>query len=458
MNYSKSAIKNSSASVLECLSQQLSGLPSNQHYLIAYSGGLDSHALLKAMALWRTQHSPVLLTAVHVHHGLSPRADQWVAHCRHIANELQIDFYCEYLDTAPPRGGSVEAWARESRYAALARHMLKDSVLLTAHTQDDQAETVLLQLLRGSGPKGLAAMPQQQTWSAGRWIRPFLNLNRRCLQEFVGKHALHWIEDESNAQLRFDRNFIRHQITPVLRRRWPEFANNLARSAQHNAEAAVNLNELAQTDLQGKNISEPLPVELLKNLSAARQRNLLRYWLSAQGCRLPSTRQMQRIQQDFIHSRTDSQPQIHWGVWSLRRFRQHLVVCQNFSAIKKLAPIFWDLSCPLQLPNEIGQLQAKQGLDGGLSLNLNRQALTIQFRQGGERCRLAGKSQSSLLKKLFQEWNVPPWQRACIPLLFHGDELAAVIGYGVCAPFATSAGEIGWHICLLPRHGLENTP
>lgn len=446
MNYSKSAIKNCLASVFECLSQQLAGLPAQQHYLIAYSGGLDSHSLLKLMSLWRTQNSSISLTAVHVHHGLNPQADYWVEHCRRIASELQITFYCEYLDSSPPRGSSVEAWARESRYAALAKYMQKNSVLLTAHTQDDQAETVLLQLLRGSGPKGLAAMPQQQPFASGLWIRPFLNLSRSCLQTFAQQQALSWIEDESNAELRFDRNFIRHRIIPILRERWPEFSKNVARSAQHNAEAAINLNELALADLQGKNVFEPLSINLLKNLPAGRQRNLLRFWLGAQGCQLPNTRQMQRILQDLIHSRDDSQPQINWGECSLRRFRQHLFICRYCVPIEKLAPIPWDLSSPLQLPYKLGQLEVTQTHHGGLALNLNRQALTIQFRQGGERCRLAGRAQSSLLKKLFQEWKIPPWERAFVPLLFHGDELAAVIGYGVCASFAATEGELGWMI------------
>lgn len=449
MNYSTSDIKSYLTLVFKSLSQQFCGLPSDQHYLIAYSGGLDSHTLMKAMSLWRAQNPAISLTAVHVHHNLSSQADNWVEHCRRIANELQIAFHCEYLNSSPPRGSSVEAWARESRYSALAKHMTKDMILLTAHTQDDQAETVLLQLLRGAGPKGLAAMPQQQILASGCWMRPFLNLSRICLQEFAEQHGLNWIEDESNAQLRFDRNFIRHRIAPILRERWPEFAGNIARSAQHNAEAADNLNELAQIDLQKQSVLEPLPLIILKNLSAARQRNLLRYWLSSRGCRMPNTRQMQRIQQDFIHSRSDSQPQINWGPWSLRRFRHHLTISQNLGPIGTLSPIRWDLSSSLQLPHGIGQLVASQGANGGgLSLNVDRQSLTIQFRHGGERCRLVGKTQSTSLKKLFQELKIPPWQRPCIPLLFHRHELAAIIGYGICVPYAAPAGEMGWHITL----------
>ena len=438
--------------LIEHLKNQLisiADLHGNQQLCIAYSGGLDSHVLLHLMSQLRAQNSEWSLRAVHVHHGLSPHADRWVEHCRTVCVDLNIDFHCEYLHESLPTGESVEAWARQARYAALEKSLTPGAILLTAHTQNDQAETVLLQLLRGAGPKGLAAMPQQQVFASGLLFRPLLNLTRQQLHEYALQQKFSWIEDESNADHRFDRNFLRHRIIPVLRERWPQLEKNISRSAQHCAEAISGLEDLARLDLSAK-ISEQIPqtlsIELLRTLSPARQRNLLRYWLSGLGCRLPNTRHMQRIQQDLVNSSVDSQPQVSWDHWIMRRHRQWLIVERKAATMNLTEFLPWDLSAPLELPHGLGRLVAVQQLNGGLSLNINPEQLTIRFRRGGERCRLAGKNQSTSLKKLFQEWDIPSWRRSTIPLLYYGDELAAIIGYGICAEFAAHQGERGWSI------------
>ncbi len=331
-------------------------------------------------------------------------------------------------------------------------------MLLTAHTQDDQAETVLLQLLRGAGPKGLAAMPQIQIFFSGHLFRPLLNLSRRQLHEYAIQQNLSWIEDESNADQRFDRNFLRHRIMPLLRERWPGMTKNISRSASHCAEAAAGLSELARVDLNNDPRTESslqrellggdspglLSLELLRALSPSRQRNLLRHWLKDSGCRLPNTRHVQRIQQDLINGRADSQPQVSWDGWVIRRYRQSLIVEAAALPVKINGRIYWDLSAPLPLPQ--GELVAVQQVDGGISLRIDPRRLNVRFRLGGERCLLTGKNQTTALKKLFQQWGVPPWRRSTIPLLYQDDELVAVIGYAICAPFAASAGEISWKI------------
>jgi tRNA(Ile)-lysidine synthase len=416
---------------------------------IAYSGGVDSHVLLHTMAQLREQEPLISLRAIHIHHGLSPQADQWVAHCRTVCADLNIDFECERLQTRPAPGASVEAWARAARYAVFAEKLTPGSALLTAHTQDDQAETVLLQLLRGAGPKGLAAMGEQQPLGAGFLCRPLLGYTRRQLQEYAVQHGLVWIEDESNADVRFDRNFLRHRILPVLRERWPAATGSLARSARHCAEAATALTQLAQQDLGGYAQSLVLPLEILHDLSLVRQRNALRGWFSGLGYRLPNSRVLHRIQQDLIHSRGDSQPQIVGERWVLRRYRQQLVLQASEEEGRgphNGSPILWDLSVPLPLPGDLGCLAAVQQLDGGLSLAVDVRRLTIRFRRGGERCQPLGRAHATSLKKLFQEWGVPPWRRSHVPLLYHDDELAAVIGHCICTPFAASPNELGWQI------------
>ncbi len=281
-------------------------------------------------------------------------------------------------------------------------------------------------------------------------LRPLLNLSRQQLHEYAIQQNLNWIEDESNADQRFDRNFLRHRIMPLLRERWPGMTKNISRSASHCAEAADGLSELARIDL-GDNCRKLLSLELLRALSPPRQRNLLRHWLTDSGCRLPNTRHMQRIQQDLINGRVDSQPQVSWDGWVIRRYRQSLMVEAAAPIVKVGESIAWDLSTPLQLPGILCELVAEQQIDGGLSLRIDPRRLNIRFRMGGERCLLDGKNQTTALKKLFQQWGVPPWQRSTIPLLYQDDELVAVIGYAICAPFAAPPGEISWKIfqCFL---------
>jgi len=432
--------------VVEYLYSQLFPFDFNKTYWIAYSGGIDSHVLLHAMSQLRRQNPQLILHALHVHHGLSRYADDWVEHCRVICSDLNINFSCEYILEQPSPGESIEAWAREARYSIFAHRLAIEEVMLTAHNQDDQAETVLLQLLRGAGPKGLAAMPARQPLGQAYLLRPFLNQSRKALQHYADQHSLKWIDDDSNDEPRFDRNFLRQKVLPVLKERWPEADKNISRSASHCAESIANLSDLAQLDLV-QELSSSLSLIQLRALSPRRQRNLLRYWLSSLGCQMPSTKQMQAIQQDLIESRADSQPLICWGRWSLRRYRQNLILeTAEQASFSSWSPIKWDLSTPLNLPHNLGQLSAKRQTPGQLSSAINLQELSIRFRQGGERCQPVGKKYSSPLKKLMQEWAIPPWRRGLVPLLFHQDQLAAVIPYCICQPFAAKPSEEAWII------------
>lgn len=443
--------------ILDCLRDQLiSPGATGRAFCIAYSGGLDSHVLLYAMAELRQQFPAIALRAIHVHHGLNSQADEWVLHCRHTCAELKLDFHCEYLQAAPAAGQSVEAWARESRYAALTKNLRDEEGLLTAHTKDDQAETVLLQLFRGAGPKGLAAMPQCQSLVSGYLYRPLLNFSRAELLEYAKRHRLSWLEDDSNHDLRFDRNFLRHQIIPVLRKRWPGLSQNLARTAEHCAAAAQGLQALARQDLGEYAQAKALPLKVLQQLAPDRQRNALREWLIQLGCRLPNTHHIHRIQQDLLSCCNDAQPQVTWDKWTIRRYRHELIVTAVQAAKTAVSPkVRWDLSAPLWLPDASGTLTAAKEKNGGLSLTIDPDRLSIGFRQGGERCRLPGKNHSTALKKLFQQWQIPPWQRDKIPLLYHDDELAAVIGYCICTPFAASSHELSWKITFTTSPGRD---
>ncbi len=431
--------------LINYLFNQLDLTKNSGPYWVAYSGGLDSHVLLHAMAQLRQQNPGLKVQAIHVHHGLSEHAEEWLQHCQNICAQLNIPLYCHYLKNKPDKGESVEAWARTERYQIFSQHLVEGDMLLTAHTQDDQAETVLLQLLRGAGPKGLAAMPVSQAFASGFLIRPLLNLTRAQLQEYAQQNHLIWIEDESNEHLRFNRNFLRHQVIPLLRQRWPQFSKSIARSAHNCAEAANALAELAEIDLKEHQAKPALPIKILQDLPQHRQRNAIRHWLSNLNCKLPNSSHMQRIQKDLIQGRRDSRAQVSWQDFILRGFKQNLVLEKKIAKPSLPAEIPWDLTSPLQLPAQLGYLQAEKNEQGGLILNLDTTRLNIRFRQGGERCRPMGKKHSVSLKKLFQQWAIPEWRRSYIPLLFYDNELITVIGYCVCEPFAV-INQMGWKI------------
>lgn len=416
-------------------------------FVIAYSGGLDSHVLLHAISKLRALVNGLKLTAIHVNHGLSPNAANWQQHCEKISSALQIKLHSELILAKPSKGESIEAWARQVRYEQFKKYMNSKTILLTAHTQDDQAETVLLQMMRGAGPAGLAAMVKEQGFLSGKLVRPLLSLTRRQLESYARDNQLEWIEDESNTNLSFDRNFLRHQIIPHLKQRWPGLSKNLSRTAQNCREATTILNDIGYQDMIScQPVSNQLLIPDLIKLNLERQRNTIRVWLKSLGCQLPNSRHLERIFQDLIYSRHDCSPLFSWGKWSLRRFRNCIILIDRISPDETVPLKFpWDFTSDLSLPNQ-GKLTAVVKKNGPLTLKLNREQVTVRFRQGGERCQPAGKKHNSPLKKLFQEWQIPPWQRDKIPLLYHGKELISVIGYCVCEGYGASPGEEGWLI------------
>ena len=388
---------------------------------IAYSGGLDSHALLHAVnQLCKQSH----IQAIHINHGLNKNATDWQQHCRTICENLNIDFEAIEVVVKPKRGESLEALARQARYAEFSKLMSKDSCLLTAHHADDQAETVLLQMLRGAGVKGLAAMPKITVFSNGHHARPLLDVNRSDLLNYAKAHQLQWIEDDSNQAMRFDRNYLRHQITPLLKQRWPSFNKTLTRVASHCAEADQLLQEMAHEDLQKVMAvsSKALSIDKLQQYSKPRQANILRHWLLHLQLPLPSLGMISRIQNEVMTARHDATPEVSWAGAECRRFRGKLYAMAPLSVLA--AEYKWDLQKPLVLP--IGVLDPEQLNSVKLPENCT---VKVRFRQGGERFHPAGRQGSHPLKKLFQEWGVPPWLRDKIPLIYFQDRLVCVLGY-----------------------------
>ena len=383
-----------------------------KRFIVAYSGGLDSHCLLHLLSTYRQQLA-VSIEAVHVHHGLQTDADGWVVHCQQVCQQLDIPFTVLYVDATAAKGESPEAAARTARYAALREVIKEGDVLLTAQHRDDQAETLLLQLFRGSGSRGQASMPRQRDFAAGEHWRPLLDVGRDELRHYAEQQQLNWVEDPSNQDTGFDRNYLRHEVMPVLQRRWPTIEETLSRVASQQAENEALLEVLAAQDMQGLlGIEHSLSLTGLSGLDEARQRNVLRLWLREEGLALPSRRKLLQVQRDMLGAEQDKNPHLEWAGVELRRYRGRLYAMSPLQAVDENWCRDWDLHEKVDLPWS-GQLLSHSAVGEGLRTDLAESGNTIQLRlrHGGERCRPVGRGQQHSLKNLFQEAGIPPWQR-----------------------------------------------
>ena len=311
---------------LERLDGLLAAHPEVRNLIVGYSGGLDSHVLLNLLAMNRDRWPDRTLAAIYVDHGLQAASAGWGEHCAHVCRELDIPLRVLRISARPAPGESPEAAARRARYAAFAAELGPDAALLTAHHRDDQAETLLLQLLRGAGPHGLAAMPAAAQLGRGWLLRPLLDLDRSDLLAYAHEHGLRWIEDASNADTGFDRNYLRHRILPLLRERWPATNRTLARSARWCAETAAWLDAEAAADLACIVARRPdsLKLSALRELSELRQHNLLRYWLRQLDLPTPDNRQLWHILHDALNAARDRNPCVRWPGGEVRRYRDTL--------------------------------------------------------------------------------------------------------------------------------------
>lgn len=436
------------------LSVELQKLPKASRYLVAYSGGVDSHVLLHALAQLRDAGARVSLAAVHINHGLHADASAWAQHCARVCTDLQVPLVMRAVHAHADAGESPEDAARHARYAALLQALKPSDVLLTAHHQDDQAETLLLQLLRGAGPRGLAAMPGIAPLGEGWLARPLLSVPRAMLRAYADEHQLRWIDDPSNSDTRFDRNYLRAEILPNLKQRWPAATATLARSAQHCAEAVELLQELAQQDMNVALLSpSSLSVPQLLLLSRARQRNVLRLWIECRGLPLPQQRHLEHVLSDVLHAPPDAEPCVRWPGVEVRRYRDALHAMSPLSEPPATVDAVWRVETPLHIDGA-GTLRAQQSSGAGLAAAVCRDGVRVTFRGGGERIKPVGRVHHATLKHLFQEAGVPPWQRERVPLIFIGASLAAVVGFWIADEFAAQPGEAGWEIEWKPSSSL----
>ncbi|NCX94305.1 MAG: tRNA lysidine(34) synthetase TilS [Gammaproteobacteria bacterium] len=308
--------------ILEAIQHTISR-HSNEPFYIGLSGGIDSSVLLHACV---SLQKPVI--AIHVNHGLNPRALEWEADCLARSEHLGVPCLVERVTTQPAPGDSIEAWAREVRYQAFLKHVPLGGSLLLGQHLEDQAETLLLQLLRGAGPAGLAAMGQEKDWACRRILRPFLGVSREQIHAYAIAHKLSWVHDDSNDSLRFKRNLIRHEILPVLKRYFPDYLKPLARSAAICAETQAVLDEYLADSLNSV-LDQDGNLELgsLKSYGPMQQKMLIKTWLKSRG--VPSI-YASHLDEFFkmINARGGARPVFQWHGFVVTREKGKLKVRQ----------------------------------------------------------------------------------------------------------------------------------
>ncbi|MBD9435473.1 tRNA lysidine(34) synthetase TilS [Pseudoxanthomonas sp. PXM03] len=386
---------------------------------VALSGGLDSTALLHRLAR-DASHRRHGLAAIHVHHGLQLDADAWAAHCSALCAALDVPLQVRHVQVDTTRGEGTEAAARRARQQVFASVMDAGDILATAHHRQDQAETFLLRALRASGPDGLASMRPWRAFGPGWQWRPLLETPREALLAYADRFALEWIEDPSNAHTDFDRNFLRHEILPLLRQRWPHADAAFARSAVLSAETLELLEPLDGQLLAAAATADPaaLNVAPLRAAGPAQRARALRRWIDA--LRLPPlpAEGVARIEAHLLEARADAQAEFAWQDAIVRRWRGLLHAERQRLALPVHWQTPWDGMAPILLPDG-GTLSLEGGRHGfGTPLRLTA-------RQGGERIALPGRSHRHALKDVLQSLGIPPWERRQLPLAWQGDRLWA---------------------------------
>lgn len=416
----------------------LSALPSDAttpSILVGLSGGLDSTVLLHLLA----QHSELRangLRAIHVHHGLHPDAGAWAAHCEAACFALDVPLTIVRVEVDRASGLGLEGAARDSRHAAFERELRDGEVLALAHHRDDQAETFLLRALRGSGPDGLGAMRAWRAFGRGWLWRPLLAQPREALRDYAIAHELRWIEDPSNADERFDRNFLRERVMPLLRERWPQADASFARSAALSADAADALARIDDAALDALVDGDTLPASAVRALPADARARLLRRWIRHLDLPPLPADGLRRIESELLAAAEDRIPHYDWRDARIVQWRGRLHALRRGENWPLDWRSDWDGSKPLALPDG-GTL----ALEGAPRFDAIVQA---RARVGGERIVLPGRTHSHPLKHVLQERGLPPWERARLPLLFAADGSLLAAGTDIlAAPFAQWLEERG---------------
>ncbi len=449
--------------VTQCLWQFFKQYP-DRPILVAYSGGVDSQVLLHALASLKAQQvltNP--LTVCHINHGLSENALTWQQSAQQFCQQLDLPLIICPVNIKQQAQHSLEALARDARYQALYEQAAEQGLIVTGHHSDDQSETFLLALKRGAGLKGLSAMstvttflPEGNTNKQQLLVRPLLTLTRQDIIAYAEQMQLTWLEDESNLDQRFDRNFIRHQVMPLLQQRWPSIAKTIGRTSEHCREGQQLLTELAQQDLIQCQIAERcLSVQSLQALSLARFNNVLRYFLQQQQVLMPSSAQLAQVYRQ-LSAPIDKVPEIKLAKHWLRRYQDGLYLTNDLQSVSQwfktvaVAELVSGQICKLTLPDKLGHLMlstqtltcSSQFVSQRLRLPLGTEKVSVRFQHQNPKCHPDFRQHSRSLKKVLQELLIPPWGRKRLPFLYYDEQLVAAAGYFVCKEFLPQANDL----------------
>ena len=415
---------------------------------VALSGGIDSVVLLHLLYELQKKYR-FTLNAIHVHHGLSKNADKWVKFCEKLCTQLSVPLDVYYVKLPQKKSLGIEGEARRLRYEKLLQS--KSDLVVLAHHADDQAETFLLQLIRGAGVKGLSSMAHfddtRKLW------RPLLNASRINIEKYAKQQKLKWIEDESNLNTDFDRNFVRSKVLPILKNRFTHIIKVISRSSAHLAEAQDLLDDLAKLDLKSylksNNYKHILQVKSFNNLSLSRAKNALRYWLEMNDQLMPSKDLLNELLRQVLTAKKDAELKIELSKdYEIRRYKDEIYLAHKNKQTHKNYEIIWNGEQEILLPNGT-KLKFKKVKGKGISLEkIKHKKLMISNRKGGESFNPDSKRPTKKIKQILQESDLPPWERENLSLIFVGDELASVPNFGIDIKFQAKPEEEGLEVVL----------
>ena len=434
------------SSALDIIERQIKPLLPNK-FCIAFSGGMDSTVLLHVMKNIIDEKSQI--RAIHINHNIVDNSKVWTRTCKSICKNFGIDIEIISLEVTH-NGYGLEAAARDERYKKLKEKLYENEYLLTAHHEEDQMETVFLRMARGTGLDGLQGINEKYSFGEGIIFRPMLEVSKTSVMDYAKEHQLKWVEDSSNQDTHFDRNFLRKKIIPQFRERWPSIASSVSRLSQLSAQNIKILNQIAEEDIGPIANMNELPLAKLLDKSFERANNMLRYIILANGMSIPSMKTLQDGLKEMLDPETDKSV-IAWKDYCIRKYKNHLYFLSNsdLEPNKVDVRIPWEIGKTVNLGENIGTIEATFIHGDGLSIKKCKNKLTISYRQGGELIKPIGHRINKSLKNLFQENQILPWMRDKIPLIYYQDELVSVADLWFNQNYVASQNEAGfvvnWH-------------
>ena len=412
---------------------------------VSLSGGLDSIVLLHI--LHQIAREQIYLRAIHFNHNLTEGSQSWAQFCKKICNQLNVNLDIYSLKINLHEGFGIEAAARKARYQKLGESIHKDECLMTAHHQDDQLETILLRMARGTGIDGLQAIQRQFDFGQGIILRPLLDFTRDQIEDYAKRNKLEWIEDTSNKEVYFDRNFLRQKVIPIMKERWPSLPSSVSRLSKISSQTLILLKELAEQDLGKDSSITELNIDVFNDKSNERVINMMRYLISRNKMSSPSMRVLNAGINILLNDESIN-PSMFWDDCCIKRYRNKLYFlhASQLKPNQNLEPENWKIKNPLRLDNDGGLLEVTLVRGQGLSLSKCDQNLTIRYRIGGESIKPVGHKITKKLKNLFQENHILPWVRDKIPLIYSGTELIGVADLWIHDDYTASQNEQGFLI------------